>query len=82
MHSIVNFTSFSKVFFSVCFETDLFVSIVSLWIRNTEMNQNKPNKLFIGFAKQTENEPKQVEFRFVLVQTENLFLFVSRTPYV
>jgi hypothetical protein len=30
--------------FSVCFETDLFVSVVSILIRNTETNRNKPNK--------------------------------------
>jgi hypothetical protein len=29
-----------------------------------------PKKFVIGFAKQTENEPKQIEFRFVSVRTE------------
>jgi hypothetical protein len=53
--------------FSVCFETDLFVSVFSKRVRNTETNQ----KIVIGFAKQTENEPKQIEFRFVSVRTEN-----------
>jgi hypothetical protein len=43
-------------------------------------HRNKPKKIVIGFAKQTENEPKQIEFRFVSVRTEKK-LFVSRTPY-
>jgi hypothetical protein len=36
-------------------------------------HRNKPKqteKIVIGFAKQTENEPKQIEFRFVSVRTE------------
>ncbi len=33
--------------------------------------RNKLKKLFFGFAKtQTEKQPKQIEFRFVLVRTE------------
>jgi hypothetical protein len=32
--------------------------------------------MFFGFTKQTEKQPKQIEFRFVLVQTEkNIWLF-------
>jgi hypothetical protein len=46
------------------------VSVVSIPVRNTETNQNKPKKMFFGFAKQTEKQPKQIEFRFVLVRTE------------
>jgi hypothetical protein len=67
---------------SVCFETDLFVLVVSKWVRNIETNRNKPKKFIIGFAKQTENEPKQIEFRFVSVRNEKKNLFVSRTPYL
>jgi hypothetical protein len=33
-------------------------------------HRNKPKKIVIGFAKQPENEPKQIEFRFVSVRTE------------
>jgi hypothetical protein len=68
--------------FSVCFETDQFVSVVSILIRNTETNRNKPKKLFtgIGFVKQTEKQPKQVEFRFVAVRTENLFCLFRGHP--
>jgi hypothetical protein len=57
-----------------------FVSVVSIPVRNTETNrnkpkqtetnQNKPKKFFWGFAKQTEKQPKQIEFRFVSVRTE------------
>jgi hypothetical protein len=43
-------------------------------------HRNKPKKLFIGFAKQTEKQPKQVEFRFVLVQTEILFCLFRGHP--
>ncbi len=45
-------------------------------------HRNKPEKKFVGFAKkQTEKQPKQIEFRFVSVRTENK-LIVSRTPYI
>jgi hypothetical protein len=34
-------------------------------------HQNKPTKKFLGFAtKQTEKQPKQIEFRFVSVRTK------------
>ncbi len=34
-------------------------------------HRNKPGKKFLGFAKkQTEKQPKQIEFRFVLIRTE------------
>jgi hypothetical protein len=36
-------------------------------------HQNKPKKMFLGFAKQTEKQPKQIEFWFVLVRTEKKF---------
>jgi hypothetical protein len=29
--------------------------------------------MFFGFAKQTEKQPKKIEFRFVLVRTEKKF---------
>jgi hypothetical protein len=66
-------------FISVCFETDLFVSVVSKRVRNTETNRNKPKKIVIGFAKQTENEPKQIEFRFVSVRTPKKFVCFEDT---
>jgi hypothetical protein len=37
-------------------------------------------KIIISFAKQTENEPKQVEFRFVSVRTEKLFCLFRGHP--
>jgi hypothetical protein len=61
---------------SVCLEKLLFVSVVLIPVRNTETNQN----FFFDFAKQTEKQPKQIEFRFVLVRTEKKVI-VSRTPY-
>ncbi len=60
-------------FVLVCFDKVLFVSVVSIQVRNTESNRNKPKKMFFGFAKQTEKQPKQTEFRFVLVRTEKKF---------
>jgi hypothetical protein len=48
------------VFFSVCFETDLFVSVVLKRVKNTETNRNKPKQKFFCFAKQTQNQPKQI----------------------
>ncbi len=63
-------------FVSVCLEKILFVSVVSILVRNTETNRNQPKKMFFGFAKQTEKQPKQIEFRFVTVRTEkNILLF-------
>ncbi len=63
-------------FVSVCFEKILFVLVVLIPVRNTETNWNKPKKMFFGFAKQTEKQPKQIEFRFVSVRTENkIWLF-------
>jgi hypothetical protein len=49
--------------FSVCFETDLSVSVfsvVSKLDKNTETNRNKPKQKIFSFAKQTENQPKQI----------------------
>ncbi len=56
-----------KVFleiFSVCFDKILFVSVVSIPVRNTETNEKN------FFAKLTKKQPKQIEFQFVSVQTE------------
>jgi hypothetical protein len=50
--------------FLVCFEKILFVSVVLIPVQNTETNR----KIFFGFAKQTEKQPKQIEFRFVSVR--------------
>ncbi len=48
-------------------EAGLFVSVVSVKVRNTETNRNKPKNLFLIFMKQTEKQPKQIAFRFVSV---------------
>ncbi len=37
--------------------------------------------MFFGFAKQTEKQPKQIEFRFVSDRTEKKNLIVSKTSY-
>ncbi len=55
----------------VCFEKILFVSVVSIPVRNNETNRNKPKKMFLGFAKQTDKQPKQIEF--VSVRTGKKF---------
>jgi hypothetical protein len=65
--------------FSVCFETDMFVSVVSKQARNTETNRNKPKKYIFGFAKQTEKQPKQIEFRFLSVRTEKKICLIEDT---
>jgi hypothetical protein len=59
--------------FLVCFEKILFVSVISIPVQNTETNRNKLKKMFFGFAKQTEKQPKQFEFQFVSVRTEKKF---------
>jgi hypothetical protein len=39
-------------------------------------NRNKPKKMFFDFTKQTEKQPKQIEFRFVSDRTEKkIWLF-------
>jgi hypothetical protein len=43
-------------------------------------HRNKPKKIVIGFAKQTENEPKQIEFRFVSVRTEKKICLLRGHP--
>jgi hypothetical protein len=60
-------------FFSVCFETVLFVSVVSIWIRNTETNRK--NNLLVS-----RNKPKQAEFRFVSVRTEKYLCLFRGHP--
>jgi hypothetical protein len=50
-------------------------------VRNTETSLNNRKDIFC-FIKQTEKQPKQIEFRFFSVKTENIFLFVSRTSYL
>jgi hypothetical protein len=63
--------------FSVCFDKILFVSVVSIPVRNTE---TKRENMYFGFAKQIEKQPKKIEFRFVSVRNKK-YLIVSSTPY-
>jgi hypothetical protein len=65
-------------FVSVCFNKILFVSVISIPVRNTKTNQKK---MFFGFAKQTRKQPEQIEFRFVSVQTEKKFDCFENTFY-
>jgi hypothetical protein len=44
--------------------------VVLIQVRNTESKRNKPEKICFGLAKQTEKQPKQIEFRFVFIRTE------------
>jgi hypothetical protein len=77
-HILVFFRKFRIV--SVRFETVLFVSVVSIKVRNTETNR----KFFFSFfTKQTETNAKQILFRFVSVRFSNrkYFFIISRTPY-
>ncbi len=62
---------------SVRFETVLFVSVVSIKVRNTETNRKTP---FFGFTKQTETNAKQILFRFVSVRTEKLYFSFRGHP--
>jgi hypothetical protein len=67
-HILVFFRKFRVV--SVCFETVLFVSVVSILVQNTETSPNKPKFLVFGFTKQTKTKLKQIFFWFVSVRTE------------
>jgi hypothetical protein len=79
-HILVFFRKFWVL--SVCFETILFVSVVSIQVRTTETNRNKQKNVVFGFKKQTETQPKQILFRFVSVQTEFfLVCFEDRKPF-
>ena len=62
---------------SVCYETVLFVSVVSISVRNT-----KTNRFFLtfGLTKQTETNAKQILFRFVSVRTEIYFYLFLGHP--
>jgi hypothetical protein len=70
-------------FFSICFETDLFVSVLSVvlkWIHNTETNL----KIYFLVSR---NKPKinrnRCKFQFVSVRTENFFVcFVDTLVFV
>jgi hypothetical protein len=73
-HILLFFRKFR--FVSVCFETVLFVSVVSIKVRNTETNQNKPKIFVFGFTKQTKTQPKQILFWFVSVRTKKIFCMI------
>jgi hypothetical protein len=64
-------------FVSFCFETCMFVSVVSIHVRNTKTNRKK---YFFGFVKQIETQPKHIDFRFFSVQTENIFCLFRGHP--
>ncbi len=71
---LVFFRKFMVV--SVCFETVLFVSVVSIKVRNTETKRNKPKQTDIvcfWFHETNRNTTKQILFRFVSVHTKNFF---------
>ena len=74
-HILVFFWKFWVL--SVCFETILFVWVVSIQVRTTETNRNKQKNVVFGFKKQTETQPKQILFLF----KPNFFKFISRTPF-
>jgi hypothetical protein len=42
--------------FLVCFDEILFVSVVSIMVRNTATNRNKPKKMFLVLR----NKPKKI----------------------
>jgi hypothetical protein len=56
-----------KFVFFICFETDLAIFGSFGCFDTDSKHRNEPKNLFFGLAKQTENQPKQMEFRFVLV---------------
>jgi hypothetical protein len=73
MHSIFNCIAFIS-FISVCLETDLFVSVVSIWIRNTEMNRNKPKKNLLVSRNKPKNNRNRLSYG--LFRFEPKFYFV------
>jgi hypothetical protein len=62
-----------------CFVSYVFLSVFRFVLkqiclfrlfRKESETLKQTEKIVIGFAKQTENEPKQIEFQFVSVRTE------------
>ncbi len=74
-HILVFFRKFWIV--SVRFETVLFVLVVSIKVRNTEINRN----FFFGFHETNRNKRETDLVSVCFGSNRNLFLFVSRTPY-
>jgi hypothetical protein len=65
-------------FVSIFYETVLFVSVVSIWVRNTETNQH-----FCLLFHETNRNKRETDLVLVCFgSNRNLFLFVSRTPYL
>ncbi len=59
--------------FSVCFGLFQEYAVCFGCFDTGPKHRNKLKKMFFGFAKQTEKQPKQIEFRFVSVGTEIFF---------
>ncbi len=74
-HILVFFRKFWIV--SVRFETVLFVSVVSIKVRNTEITEI----FFFGFHETNRNKRETDLVSVCFGSNRNLFLFVSRTPY-
>jgi hypothetical protein len=77
-HILVFFRKFWVVL--VCFETVLFVLVISIQVRNTETSRNKPKFFVFGYTKQTKTQQKQILFRFVTVRTEIFLGLFSEHP--
>ncbi len=56
--------------FLVCFGLFRENSVCFGFFDTGPKHRNKPKKMFFGFTKQTEKQPKKIEFRFVSVRTE------------
>jgi hypothetical protein len=72
-HSFVFFRKYMVV--SVCFKTVLFVSVVSIYVRNTETNQ-----IFLFLVSRNKPKHNRNKSCFGLFRFELNYLFVSRTP--
>jgi hypothetical protein len=51
----------------------MFVSDVSIHVEYTETNRKNLENVIFAFLKQTKKQPKQIELRFLSVQTKNIF---------
>jgi hypothetical protein len=66
--------------FSVCFGLFQENSVCFGCFDTGQKQRNKPKKIIFGFAKQTEKQLKQIEFRFVSIRTEKIFLLFRGHP--
>jgi hypothetical protein len=68
----VRFLGFFR-FVSVCFEKVPFVSVVSIPVRNTETNRNKPKNFFLVSRNKPKNNRNRLSFGLFRFEPKKIF---------